>query len=104
MTGAGERRGSRAGSPAPVHKWDFLARFRRNGFGWRSQPAVSRVQRGGGRDPQGGPATADPRRLARSGVDPNDPAAVNAWVEEVGSLPDEQLEEILSALVPSKDE
>lgn len=42
--------------------------------------------------------------LARSGVDPDDQAAVNAWVEEVGSLPDEQLEEILGALIPSKDE
>ena len=27
-----------------VHKWDFKARFRRNAFGWKSQPAVTRVK------------------------------------------------------------
>jgi hypothetical protein len=26
------------------HKWNFAARFRRNAFGWRSQPALSRVK------------------------------------------------------------
>ena len=26
------------------HKWTFRARFRRNAFGWRSQPAVKRVK------------------------------------------------------------
>ena len=30
-------------SPA-AHKWNFAARFRRNAFGWRSQPAVTRVK------------------------------------------------------------
>lgn len=55
MTGAGERRGPRSGSPAAVHKWEFRARFRRNGFGWRSQPAVSRVNE----------AVAEIRKVAR---------------------------------------
>lgn len=27
-----------------VHKWDFAPRFRRNAFGWRSQPALARVK------------------------------------------------------------
>lgn len=30
-------------SPA-AHKWIFSARFRRNAFGWRSQPAIARVK------------------------------------------------------------
>src|SRR5229473_3070022 len=25
-------------------RWQFAARFRRNAFGWRSQPAIQRVQ------------------------------------------------------------
>jgi hypothetical protein len=25
------------------HKWTFAARFRRHAFGWRSQPAIQRV-------------------------------------------------------------
>ncbi len=25
------------------HRWQFAARFRRNAFGWRSQPALARV-------------------------------------------------------------
>jgi len=29
---------------APAYKWTFRARFRRNAFGWRSQPAVKRVK------------------------------------------------------------
>ncbi len=29
---------------APATKWTFRARFRRNAFGWRSQPAVKRVK------------------------------------------------------------
>ncbi len=29
---------------APNHKWAFKARFRRHAFGWRSQPAVTRVR------------------------------------------------------------
>jgi hypothetical protein len=29
---------------AKVHKWEFQARFRRNGFGWRSQPAITRIK------------------------------------------------------------
>jgi hypothetical protein len=28
----------------PAHKWAFAPRFRRNAFGWRSQPAVQRVK------------------------------------------------------------
>jgi len=31
--------------PKPVpHKWEFKARFRRNAFGWKSQPAIQRVK------------------------------------------------------------
>lgn len=26
------------------HKWEFAPRFRRNSFGWRSQPAIARVK------------------------------------------------------------
>ena len=26
------------------HKWTFRVRFRRNAFGWRSQPAIKRVK------------------------------------------------------------
>jgi hypothetical protein len=26
------------------HKWIFTARFRRNAFGWKSQPAIKRVR------------------------------------------------------------
>ena len=30
---------------APIkHKWTFRARFRRNAFGWRSQPAIKRIK------------------------------------------------------------
>jgi hypothetical protein len=29
---------------AERHRWQFAARFRRNAFGWRSQPAIARVQ------------------------------------------------------------
>ncbi len=29
---------------APKRKWTFAARFRRNAFGWRSQPASKRVR------------------------------------------------------------
>jgi len=28
---------------AKPHRWQFAARFRRNAFGWRSQPAIARV-------------------------------------------------------------
>jgi hypothetical protein len=28
---------------AKPHRWQFAARFRRNAFGWRSQPALERV-------------------------------------------------------------
>jgi len=31
-------------SSATKHKWDFRARFRRNAFGWRSQPALKRIK------------------------------------------------------------
>lgn len=31
--------------PKPaVHKWQFKSRFRRNAFGWKSQPAILRVK------------------------------------------------------------
>jgi hypothetical protein len=31
--------------PAPeAHKWEFKARFRRHAFGWKSQPAITRVK------------------------------------------------------------
>jgi len=30
--------------PSAAHKWEFAARFRRNAFGWRSQPALTRVK------------------------------------------------------------
>lgn len=31
--------------PKPAaHKWEFKARFRRNAFGWKSQPAIQRVK------------------------------------------------------------
>jgi hypothetical protein len=29
---------------AEVHKWEFKARFRRHAFGWKSQPAITRVK------------------------------------------------------------
>jgi hypothetical protein len=29
---------------AKPHRWQFAARFRRNAFGWRSQPAIERVR------------------------------------------------------------
>jgi hypothetical protein len=28
----------------PTHKWTFAPRFRRNSFGWQSQPAIKRVK------------------------------------------------------------
>ncbi|MDD2389455.1 MAG: hypothetical protein PHP23_06965 [Desulfobacterales bacterium] len=31
-------------SPKEPHKWTFRARFRRNAFGWRSQPAIRRIK------------------------------------------------------------
>src|SRR6202035_634264 len=31
-------------STAERHRWQFAARFRCNAFGWRSQPAIARVQ------------------------------------------------------------
>lgn len=33
-----------AKSKTPAHKWQFKARFRRHAFGWRSQPAITRVK------------------------------------------------------------
>ena len=32
------------GTRSPTYKWQFKARFRRNAFGWRSQPAVKWVK------------------------------------------------------------
>ena len=31
-------------SPSASHKWNFAPRFRRNAFGWRSQPAITRIK------------------------------------------------------------
>jgi tetratricopeptide (TPR) repeat protein len=39
-----------------VHKWQFMSRFRRNAFGWRSQPAIKRVKE----------AVSEIRKVARS--------------------------------------
>ena len=33
-----------AKSKTTAHKWQFKARFRRHAFGWRSQPAITRVK------------------------------------------------------------
>jgi len=41
---------------AERHRWQFAARFRRNAFGWRSQPAIARVQE----------AVAEVRKVRRS--------------------------------------
>ena len=32
-----------ASTPTPAH-WTFLPRFRRNTFGWKSEPAITRVK------------------------------------------------------------
>lgn len=40
---------------AEAHKWEFKARFRRHAFGWRSQPAITRVKQ----------AVAEIRKVAR---------------------------------------
>ena len=29
---------------AEAHKWEFKPRFRRNAFGWKSQPAITRIK------------------------------------------------------------
>lgn len=36
-------RAKRATAVAP-HKWEFKARFRRQAFGWKSQPAITRLK------------------------------------------------------------
>ena len=41
---------------AERHRWQFAARFRRNAFGWRSQPAIARVHE----------AVAEIRKVRRS--------------------------------------
>jgi hypothetical protein len=41
-----------------VHKWEFKARFRRHAFGWKSQPAITRVKQ----------AVAEIKKVAR--IDP----------------------------------
>lgn len=33
-----------AGAGTESHRWEFRARFRKQAFGWRSQPAVLRVK------------------------------------------------------------
>jgi hypothetical protein len=40
---------------AEAHKWEFKARFRRGAFGWRSQPAITRVKQ----------AVAEIKKIAR---------------------------------------
>ncbi|MEZ5727420.1 MAG: hypothetical protein R3E48_04990 [Burkholderiaceae bacterium] len=40
----------------PAHPWIFRPRFRRGAFGWRSQPAVTRVRE----------AVAEIRKIARA--------------------------------------
>ena len=40
---------------ATSHKWEFKARFRRDAFGWKSQPAIQRVKQ----------AVAEIRKVAR---------------------------------------
>lgn len=44
-----------AKTKADEHKWEFKARFRREAFGWKSQPAVTRVKQ----------AAAEIRKVAR---------------------------------------
>jgi hypothetical protein len=39
-----ERRGARLVNKSERHRWQFAARFRRNAFGWRSQPAIQKVR------------------------------------------------------------
>ncbi|MBN1609340.1 MAG: hypothetical protein JW940_22105 [Polyangiaceae bacterium] len=34
----------KSAASAQTHKWEFKARFRRNAFGWKSQPAITRVK------------------------------------------------------------
>jgi hypothetical protein len=34
----------RATKGAPAYKWEFKARFRRHAFGWKSQPALTRIK------------------------------------------------------------
>ena len=42
-------------TPAAGHRWEFKARFRRDAFGWKSQPAMQRVKQ----------AVAEIRKVAR---------------------------------------
>jgi hypothetical protein len=42
-------------TPAAGHRWEFKARFRRDAFGWKSQPAIQRVKQ----------AVAEIRKVAR---------------------------------------
>jgi len=42
-------------SKSERYRWQFAARFRRNSFGWRSQPAIQRVHE----------AVSEIKRLAR---------------------------------------
>ncbi len=41
---ASKRRGGVAVVPSGAHPWAFRARFRANAFGWKSQPAITRVR------------------------------------------------------------
>ena len=36
--------GKRSAPRAEAHKWEFKARFRRHAFGWKSQPAITRIK------------------------------------------------------------
>ena len=66
---------------SPKKKWTFAARFRRNVFGWKSQPAIARVKQ----------AVSEIKKAAR-----NDPirAAEGAvlFLEKVSSLENTRLE------------
>ena len=34
----------RSTSSGKAHAWEFKARFRRHAFGWKSQPAITRIK------------------------------------------------------------
>jgi hypothetical protein len=35
---------TRRASVGETHKWEYKARFRRNAFGWKLQPAITRIK------------------------------------------------------------
>ena len=45
MTSARKNRGSSLAAPKDArHKWEFMARFRRHAFGWKTRPAITRIK------------------------------------------------------------